>query len=134
MADELRETKTSEERRQGHGANTDLPLEMEERSLLDVWGADFTAPSYWTHDDIEQWKELAQSHDMEVVSLLEFSYYAAKIINGEAELDSINNLESLTLPERIESMEQLVAEEKKSRRLAYEHLHGGQSLDSTVNR
>ena len=134
MADELRETKTSEERRQGHVANTDLPLEIEERSLLDVWGADFTAPSYWTHDDIEQWKELAQNHDMEVVSLLEFSYYAAKIISGEAELDSINNLESLTLPERIESMEQLVAEEKKSRRLAYEHLHGEQSLDSTVNR
>lgn len=118
----------------GNEKNQKMAMSVENENhermvLADPWGANFIAPSYWTHDDIEQWKELAQSHDMEVVSLLEFPYYAAKIISGEEKLESVNNLINLTLPERIESMEQLVAEEKRSRRLAYEHLHSGQSLN-----
>lgn len=95
---------------------------LEERSLADGWGRSFTAPDYWTYGDIAEFKELAESQDMEVQSLLELPYHAAKILSGEETLASINSLEELRLPHLIESMEQLIAEEKACRRTAREYM------------
>ena len=94
--------------------------EIEERTLTDSWNRTFTAPNYWSYEDIEQWKELSEEKDAEIVSSLEVPYHAAKILSGEEELDSINNLEGLTLPQRIESIEQLIAVEKQDRKYAWQ--------------
>ena len=93
---------------------------FDERTLTDPWNRTFTAPNYWSYEDIEQWKELSEEKDAEIVSSLEVPYHAAKILSGEEELDSINNLESLTLPQRIESIEQLISVEKQDRKYAWQ--------------
>ena len=94
--------------------------EIEERTLTDPWNRTFTAPNYWSYEDIEQWKELMKENNLEIVSSLEVPYHVAKILNGEEELEAINNLEELTLPQRIESIEQLIDMEKQDRKYAWQ--------------
>ena len=131
MADETKEAQTPEEKRLQLEATTDTDSETlrkretEERTLLNSWGTPVLAPNYWTYDDIGQWNEMTNSgevgKDLEIVSLLDFVTEAAKVINGDEPLDYINSLDYMTLPNRIVSMEQLVAEEKEHRRSAYEY-------------
>ena len=129
--DPIKESQTPEQHRLRLESTTEQQMatlrqkEIEERTLQNSWGSDVLAPSYWTYDDIAQWKEMVGDsevgHDAEIVSLLDFVTEAAKVINGDKQLDYINNLENITLPHRIESMEQLVAEEKENRLAAYEY-------------
>ena len=135
MADETKEARTPEEKRLWLEATTDTDSEtlrkreIEERTLLNSWGTPVLAPNYWTYDDIGQWNEMTKNKDVEnmlgddveIVSTLDFVTEATKVINGDEPLDYINSLDYMTLPHRIESMEQLVAEEKEHRRSAYEY-------------
>ena len=126
MADEMKEPQSPEEKRLWLESTTDMDSEtlkkneLKERTLTDPWNRSFTAPNYWTYEDIEQWKELMKENNLEIVSSLEVPYHAAKILSGEEELDSINNLEELTLPQRIESIGQLIDMEKQDRKYAWQ--------------
>ena len=131
MAEETKIAHTPEEHRLWLESTTEQSSEtlrlkeIEERTVQNSWGSDVLAPSYWTYDDIARWKEMVSDsefgHDAEIVSLLDFVTETVKVINGDEPLDYINNLENITLPHRIENMEQLVAEEKENRRAAYEY-------------
>ena len=99
--------------------NINLSDEIDKRTLSDPWNRSFVAPDYWTNEDIEHWKALVKEKDVEIVSSLEVPYHAARILNGEETLDTINNLEELSLPSRIETVDQLIELEKKDRDYAW---------------
>lgn len=92
------------------------------RTLNDNWGMPFIAPDYWNDDDISKWNEMTVKDglNLEIVSMLDFVTEATKVINGEKPLEYINNLDYMNLPEKIESMEELVNQEKQHRNSAYE--------------
>ena len=96
--------------------------QLEEHILKDSFGVDFTAPNYWSDDDISKWNEMTgrEVSDAEIISTLGFVVEAAKVINGQEPLEYINNIEYLILPEKIESVEELVNKEKEHRNSAYE--------------
>lgn len=93
------------------------------RTLNNNWGMPFIAPDYWNDDDISKWNEMTVKDglkDLEIVSMLDFVTEATKVINGEKPLEYINNLDYMKLPEKIESIEELVNQEKQHRNSAYE--------------
>lgn len=100
----------------------DNTMEQNLRTLNDNWGMPFIAPDYWNDDDISKWNEMTVKDglNLEIVSMLDFVTEATKVINGEKPLEYINNLDYMKLPKKIESMEELVDQEKEHRNSAYE--------------
>lgn len=105
------------------------------RTLNDNWGMPFIAPDYWNDDDISKWKEMTVKDglNLEIVSMLDFVTEATKVINGEKPLEYINNLDYMKLPKKIESIEELVNQEKEHRASAYELFQKEYQIETQQN-
>lgn len=105
------------------------------RTLNDNWGMPFIAPDYWNDDDISKWKEMTVKDglNLEIVSMLDFVTEATKVINGEKPLEYINNLDYMKLPKKIESIEELVNQEKQHRNSAYELFQKEYQIETQQN-
>ena len=113
----------------------DNTMEQNLRTLNDNWGMPFIAPDYWNDDDISKWNEMTVKDglNLEIVSMLDFVTEATKVINGEKPLEYINNLDYMKLPKKIESMEELVNQEKEHRNSAYELFQKEYQIETQQN-